>query len=297
MSRRSKFALEETLVAITPLQLDPAHADEIIQIARQAPSLQSGSENDIDGIHILRFKTLVELYHDDPSLLDKILVELVDCLISQVVLSENPEDLLNQSSIMSLILLKVVTVVRGYKTIIRLLPHEVYLLPKLLALLENYSKLEKFTELEYEAICMLLVWFMIVCRNPFDFNLFAQEDEGKRHELAKYGTSIIQSLDSYLNLEMNNSNAKLQMVKLIQRIGLIYLKPKPANWRYKCGVRSLEENLKIVEPKMENISQETDEVAELDPETQKLIDTILKSLLIGIQDKENNVRTSAAKGI
>lgn len=125
----------------------------------------------------MRFKTLVELYHDDPSLLDKILVELVDCLISQVVLSENPEDLLNQSSIMSLILLKVVTVVRGYKTIIRLLPHEVYLLPKLLALLENYSKLEKFTELEYEAICMLLVWFMIVCRNPFDFNLFAQEDE------------------------------------------------------------------------------------------------------------------------
>lgn len=96
---------------------------------------------------------------------------------------------------------------------------------------------------------------------------------------------------------MNNSNAKLQMVKLIQRIGLIYLKPKPANWRYKCGVRSLEENLKVVKPKNQNIFEEMDEIIELDFDTEKLIEKILKSLLFGIQDKENDVRASAAKGI
>lgn len=45
-------------------------------------------------------------------------------------------------------------------------------------------------------------------------------------------------------LSSENVSARLHVVKVLQRIALIYLKPKQATWRYKCGVRSLEENLK-----------------------------------------------------
>ena len=120
----------------------------------------------------------MELYHDDPALLDKILVEMIETLVSHVEIPEDDEEKrLKHSSLIALVLLKVVTTVRGYKTVIRFLPHEVFLLPKLLNLLEAYSQKPKFSELESEAIKMILVWFMIVCRNPFDFHTFAGEDE------------------------------------------------------------------------------------------------------------------------
>lgn len=119
----------------------------------------------------------MELYHDDPALLDKILVEMIEILVSHVEIPEDEEMKLKHSSLIALVLLKIVTTVRGYKTIIRFLPHEVFILPKLLNLLETYAQKSTFNELESEAIKMILVWFMIVCRNPFDFHTFAVDDE------------------------------------------------------------------------------------------------------------------------
>ncbi|KAE9554096.1 hypothetical protein FO519_002685 [Halicephalobus sp. NKZ332] len=367
---------EEAFVAITPLQLDPAHAEEILALAKEIPSFRQEENKNLDGIHIPRFRNLVELYHDDPALLDKILIELIETLISHIHIPEDEEEkVLNHSSLVSLIFLKLVTTVRGYKTVIRFLPHEVFLLPKLLNLLESYSTKSNFNELESEGIKMILIWFMIVCRNPFDFHTFSSDGEisypvrittclmkirkefgkfacltlaetltrhednselldpaidgclerlkspetkvdfslqisdlqllssmfkkGKRNELSKYGNRILDELEDYLGLNSENTSARLQTVKLVQRIGLIYLKPKPASWRYKCGVRSLEENLKIsgIETGKEIEKEEDEEIISLDDGTLKMVEKVLNCLLNGTLDKENSVRSSSAKGI
>lgn len=55
---------------------------------------------------------------------------------------------------------------------------QVFILPKILSVLEYYaSKINKLNGTENEAINMLLVWFIIVCRNPFDFHTFATKNE------------------------------------------------------------------------------------------------------------------------
>ena len=114
-------------------------------------------------------------------------------------------------------------------------------------------------------------------------------------------------LKDYLELKSENTGARLQTIKLVQRIALIYLKPKPASWRYRCGVRSLEDNLKLSgiedsskeQPQKEETQEddENEEIVKLDDDISTLIKDILNSLLVGIRDKENSVRSSAAKGI
>ena len=123
--------------------------------------------------------------------------------------------------------------------------------------------------------------------------------------MGKYGNKIVDQLKDYLELTSENTGARLQTIKLIQRIALIYLKPKPASWRYRCGVRSLEENLKLAgieesskdEPQKEGSEDENEEIIIVDDKISSLINKILDSLLIGIRDKENAVRSSAAKGL
>lgn len=52
MSKKSKFASEEVFVAITPLQLDPAHAEEILALAKRVPSFRQEEDKNLDGIHV-----------------------------------------------------------------------------------------------------------------------------------------------------------------------------------------------------------------------------------------------------
>lgn len=110
-------------------------------------------------------------------------------------------------------------------------------------------------------------------------------------------------------------------VKLAQRIGLIYLKPRTIKWLYRMGNKSLLENLKKsqapasklqvfnVEPlystsKPESSTQKTQTEAEMqeqedyfqDVDTDNL-EFIIDFLVQGLKDKDTIVRWSAAKGI
>lgn len=51
-------------------------------------------------------------------------------------------------------------------------------------------------------------------------------------------------LDKLLNVECLNITVRYLVVKMLQRIALVLLRPRLADWRYKCGYRSLEANLK-----------------------------------------------------
>ncbi|TMW57468.1 hypothetical protein Poli38472_003393 [Pythium oligandrum] len=94
-------------------------------------------------------------------------------------------------------------------------------------------------------------------------------------------------------------------VKLVQRLGLLYLPPRVQAWRYKRGLRSLELNMQAIGlasatkgPSTLGGGQDTtgqdddimfDAVEELEQ--------IVEVLLCGLRDKDTVVRWSAAKGI
>ena len=88
--------------------------------------------------------------------------------------------------------------------------------------------------------------------------------------------------------------------KLIQRVALIMLKPRPQSWRYKIKIRNVLEKQENNENKNENeksneVMQEKDE---LDYEINfEYLESIIDFLINNLSDKEYIVRWSAAKGL
>ncbi|RLN62335.1 hypothetical protein BBJ29_007577 [Phytophthora kernoviae] len=102
-------------------------------------------------------------------------------------------------------------------------------------------------------------------------------------------------------------------VKLVQRLGLLYLPPKVRSWRYSRGLRSLELNMQslglntgrsddfsISSRQQDGNSAVHDIHGSDDEETFEVVDEleqIVEVLLCGLRDKDTVVRWSAAKGI
>ncbi|XP_042361024.1 tubulin-specific chaperone D isoform X2 [Plectropomus leopardus] len=123
---------------------------------------------------------------------------------------------------------------------------------------------------------------------------------GKRDDLLQYAPTVLKFLEQKRLSESNQAMLSKLSVKLIQRLGLTFLKPRLATWRYQRGSRSLAANL--------SMSQSTTDTAAVTPEveTQELeedydipeeVETVIEHLLVGLKDKETIVRWSAAKGI
>ncbi|EFJ25897.1 hypothetical protein SELMODRAFT_413196 [Selaginella moellendorffii] len=88
------------------------------------------------------------------------------------------------------------------------------------------------------------------------------------------------------------------LVKLIQRIGLTYLPPKLAAWRYMLGTKSLSQNLeKTSDVLPDDASAPTAEQDEDGCDVPEVIEEIMEKLLSGLKDKDTVVRWSAAKGL
>ncbi|GMF11521.1 unnamed protein product [Phytophthora lilii] len=94
-------------------------------------------------------------------------------------------------------------------------------------------------------------------------------------------------------------------VKLVQRLGLLYLPPKVRSWRYSRGLRSLELNMQSLGLAAGNItasapSHPQDANDDDDDDTFEVVEEleqIVEVLLCGLRDKDTVVRWSAAKGI
>ena len=84
---------------------------------------------------------------------------------------------------------------------------------------------------------------------------------GKREDLLKHASTVLKIVqDSKLNEDTNIVIQKLA-VKLMQRLGLTFLKAKVASWRYQRGSRSLALNLdtsKVEAKKEEEIEEDED---------------------------------------
>lgn len=63
--------------------------------------------------------------------------------------------------------------------------------------------------------------------------------------MRRYAEEVLAAVPSRLtSFETVNIEVRTLTVKLLQRIALVLLKPKLATWRYRCGFRSLEDNLR-----------------------------------------------------
>ncbi|KAM6957131.1 tubulin-specific chaperone D [Aplochiton taeniatus] len=123
---------------------------------------------------------------------------------------------------------------------------------------------------------------------------------GKRDDFLQYAPTVLQCLDQRRVSDSTEATLRKLGVKLVQRLGLTFLKPRLAKWRYQRGSRSLAANLSMsqsntaiepVTPDMETQNQEEDY------DIPEEVENVIEQLLTGLKDKETIVRWSAAKGI
>ncbi|TTQ55690.1 Tubulin-specific chaperone D [Bagarius yarrelli] len=163
--------------------------------------------------------------------------------------------------------------VRGYKHFMQLFPHEVSDLQPVLDLLCKQDP--KDTEAQ----------------------LFKH---GKREDFLPFAPRVLQGLDQKRIAESTQTILRKQAVKVVQRLGLTFLKPRLASWRYQRGSRSLAVNLaqssatgKMLDEKLDLGSISAEEDYDMPEE----LEIVIEQLLVGLKDKETIVRWSAAKGI
>uniref|UniRef100_A0A670K6L8 Tubulin-specific chaperone D n=1 Tax=Podarcis muralis TaxID=64176 RepID=A0A670K6L8_PODMU len=284
--------------------------------------------------------------------------------------------------------LYIISKVRGYKTFLRMFPHEVVDVQPVLDMLESQNPKDHET---WETRYMLLLWLSVTCLIPFDLarldgNISSQEGcprvptmdrilkvaksylivsdkardaaavlvskfitrpdvkqkrmadfldwtlsmlskssfqtmegtivmdgmlqalaqlfkHGKREDCLPYASTVLDCLDNCKLSESNQTLLRKLGVKLVQRLGLTFLKPKVAKWRYQRGFRSLAANLQFSEssPAAQEainataVKEEEEEEEEYDIPGE--VENVIEQLLIGLKDKDTIVRWSAAKGI
>uniref|UniRef100_A0AAR2J165 Tubulin-specific chaperone D n=1 Tax=Pygocentrus nattereri TaxID=42514 RepID=A0AAR2J165_PYGNA len=123
---------------------------------------------------------------------------------------------------------------------------------------------------------------------------------GKREDFLQYAPTVLQCLDQKKIAESSLAMLRKLGVKVVQRLGLTFLKPRLAKWRYQRGSRSLAVNLaqstaagKVLDAKPELESGSREEDYDIPEE----VENVIEQLLGGLKDKETIVRWSAAKGI
>ncbi|CAG0892864.1 unnamed protein product [Cyprideis torosa] len=126
---------------------------------------------------------------------------------------------------------------------------------------------------------------------------------GKRDDLLPYSKVVLETLLKQIDESFGALREKIQL-KLLQRVGLTFLQPRVAAWRYQRGSRSLEDNLKtsssVVNGSASNVfvsQAQASPVQGEDYDIPEEVELIIERLLEGLRNSENIVRWSAAKGI
>ncbi|XP_054616149.1 tubulin-specific chaperone D [Dunckerocampus dactyliophorus] len=119
---------------------------------------------------------------------------------------------------------------------------------------------------------------------------------GKRDDLLQHAPTVLQCLEQKHLSESSEAMLRKLNVKLIQRLGLTYLKPRLAPWRYQRGSRSITSTLLTNTHSTETGAVKGTQVEE-DYDIPEELETVIEHLLVGLKDKETIVRWSAAKGV
>uniref|UniRef100_A0AAA9U1Z4 Tubulin-specific chaperone D n=1 Tax=Bos taurus TaxID=9913 RepID=A0AAA9U1Z4_BOVIN len=121
---------------------------------------------------------------------------------------------------------------------------------------------------------------------------------GKREDCLPYAATVLQCLDSCRLPDSNQTLLRKLGVKLVQRLGLTFLKPQVAKWRYQRGCRSLAESLQhSIQNPREPVTQAETPDSDGQDDVPEEVESVIEQLLVGLKDKDTIVRWSAAKGI
>ncbi|XP_069785635.1 tubulin-specific chaperone D isoform X2 [Narcine bancroftii] len=128
---------------------------------------------------------------------------------------------------------------------------------------------------------------------------------GKRDDFLPYAPMVLKCLEERNILECNHTILRKLGIKLIQRLGLTFLKPKIAKWRYQRGSRSLALNLQMEGQNQPILPTNISSIQKMDLKADEdydydipgEIENVVEQLLFGLKDKDTIVRWSAAKGI
>ncbi|KAJ8961404.1 hypothetical protein NQ318_014649 [Aromia moschata] len=321
------------------------------------------------------FTFILSQYIEQPHLIDSHIDELLQKFIDIVRNNDNPLELKH----LAFKFMFVIVNVRGYKVIVRHLPHEVADFEPVLQFLESQDPDDSET---WTTRYILLLWLSIIVMIPFHMSRFDGFDEketerktvmtrildvikiyaivpdkcrdaaaylshkfitrydvkekhlhsffdwaiqlssandssvfvkygtlacvstilkhGKRDDLLPYTRKLLTWI---INAEFkNNSGSNIQKLvyKIVQRIGLTFLRPKVTAWRYKRGNRSLAANLSAGDGSLPNTSSSTSEVEEVDEDDMEVpdeVEEVIDQLMQGLRSLDSIVRWSAAKGI
>ncbi|TKS92043.1 D Beta-tubulin cofactor [Collichthys lucidus] len=264
-----------------------------------------------------RFLVIMNRYQEQPHLLDPHLEWMVNMILDFVRSEQSSPSLVH----LSFKFLYIICKVRGYKVFMQLFPHEVADVQPVLDLLSRQDP----TDIEtWNTRYMLLLWLSMTCLIPFDLyrldgHLESEGSKasvpimdrilaiakaklfkhGKRDDLLQYAPTVLQCLEQKHLSESSQATLRKLGVKLIQRLGLTFLKPRLAAWRYQRGNRSLAANLSMSQSATTTAAVTTEmetQEQEEDYDIPEEVETVIEQLLGGLKDKETIVRWSAAKG-
>lgn len=125
--------------------------------------------------------------------------------------------------------------------------------------------------------------------------------KGHRHNILPCA-SVILSPCLIVSTQPNQTLTRKLLTKLFQRLGLTFLPPRVAAWRYQRGSRSLVENMLQcgvgASTALQSVEAISTDLSDLSPEDiPSEIEEVIDQLLCSLRDKDTVVRWSAAKGI
>ncbi|KAL3072707.1 hypothetical protein niasHS_017681 [Heterodera schachtii] len=172
------------VIGCTPIRLEDEHLAELQSLIAQLPSavqdLSSAEEKNLE-----RFEKLVQLYSEEPQLLDVALASLVDGLLKFVEFLSPPpnsaiDGVLPPLTSAALIRLRILSIIRGHKFLMHFLPHQFELLEPVLQCLENFATIllaaspNASVPIDKRIVHILTTWLSIICKNPFNLSRIRQ---------------------------------------------------------------------------------------------------------------------------
>ncbi|XP_078610287.1 tubulin-specific chaperone D-like [Branchiostoma floridae x Branchiostoma japonicum] len=353
-------------------------AEEIVGLINSIPNV-AGDLIPME-MALERFTFIVDKYQEQPHLIDPHLESILEQLLKMARDTTHPPKVMH----LAFKFLYLVTKMRGYKVIVRQLPHEVADLEPVLEMLTNQNPEDHET---WETRYILLLWLSIIVLIPFDMsrldsNIRMESGEyrkpimdrildvakiyigvfdtareaaafliskfltrpdvqkqhlpafldwalvtltqanptnvramdkmngilqtlsllfkhGKREDLLTFAPVVLKTLVSLKMETSKNTLLRKLAIKLVQRIGLTFLKTRLASWRYQRGSRSLAENLQVggQGPVAKETVAMKDEEDEDDYDVPDEIEEVIEQVLRGLKDRDTIVRWSAAKGV
>ncbi|XP_047565285.1 tubulin-specific chaperone D isoform X2 [Lutra lutra] len=121
---------------------------------------------------------------------------------------------------------------------------------------------------------------------------------GKREDCLPYAPTVLECLEGCRLPDSNQTLLRKLGVKLVQRLGLTFLKPRVATWRYQRGCRSLAANLQLCAQSQREAKTHVETPdSDGDYDIPEEVESVIEQLLVGLKDQDTIVRWSAAKGI